>query len=894
MNPNRVSVLDIDTDIEGGKRDQVLKHLRKVYGEDRVSNVVTFRTEKPKSAILTAARGLGIDVDIAQYIASLIPSDRGILRTLDQCFYGDEDNGWAPIKQFVYEMTENYPELWEVAHKIEGLVCGTGIHAGGVIFVDEPFTNSTALMRAPDGTICTQYDLHDCEDVSLIKIDLLSVEAMDKIHNCIDLLCDYGYAERKDTLRETYESIIGVYNLERENADMWEMVLKHKIGSLFQMEEQSGIQGIAIAKPKSIDELAVLNSVIRLMAPERGAEQPLEMWARYREDINSWYQEMRDYGLTEDQIYWLANHPAIHDGICESQEGLMSLVQEERLGGNDLTFADKCRKAIAKKQGKLFEECEEFYFKNAEEKNCDMTLVHYVWDVVFKPQRGYSFNASHTHAYSLIALQEMNLAYKYPLLFWDCACLINDAGGNEEQEDEEEEIYEQTDTYSNEMEEFGEEDSDEDIDDSYEEDEDCDVYPAEVCKMKDGKKKKKPKATNYGKIASAIGKIKTTGVVVAPPNINTSTYTFSPDIDNNEIRYGLRGITRVGADLIKEIMANRPYNSLEDFLKKIKINKPQMINLIKSGAFDSFGDRIEIMKEYINLISGAKKKVNLQNMKMLIDFQLLPEELEFECKVYNFNKYLKKHKFETYYLIDNIAMRFYDEHFDIDKLIPTEESETGFMIKQDVWDKIYQSKMNKVRTYIKNNHDDLLTRLNNRLTENMWNKYCEGTISKWEMDSVSFYSHEHELAKVDNELYGLVDFNSLPEQPEVDYIAPIKGKQIPIFKLNRIAGTVLDRNKTKRTVSLLTTTGVVNVTIPHGVFEQYDKQISVKGADGKKHVIEKSIFSRGNKIIVTGIRRGDSFLAKTYARTPWHKVEQIVDISENGLLTIKAEREGEE
>ena len=122
----------------------------------------------------------------------------------------------------------------------------------------------------------------------------------------------------------------------------------------------------------------------------------------------------------------------------------------------------------------------------------------------------------------------MNLAYKYPLLFWDCACLINDAGGNEEQEDEEEEeIYEQTDTYSNEMEEFGEEDSDEDIDDSYEEDEDCDGYPAEVCKMKDGKKKKKPKATNYGKIASAIGKIKTTGVVVAPPNINTSTYTFS-------------------------------------------------------------------------------------------------------------------------------------------------------------------------------------------------------------------------------------------------------------------------------------------------------------------------------------------------------------------------------
>ena len=166
LNPSRVSVLDIDTDIEGGRRADVLNTFRKVYGQDKVANVATFRTEKSKSAVLTAARGLGIDVDVAQYIASLIPADRGQLRTLDQCMYGDEENGFEPIKQFIFEMTENYPELWEVAHKIEGLVCGTGIHAGGVIFVDEPFVNSTALMRAPDGTICTQFDLHDCEDAS--------------------------------------------------------------------------------------------------------------------------------------------------------------------------------------------------------------------------------------------------------------------------------------------------------------------------------------------------------------------------------------------------------------------------------------------------------------------------------------------------------------------------------------------------------------------------------------------------------------------------------------------------------------------------------------------------------------------------------------------------------
>jgi len=163
LNPERVSVLDVDFDIEGSKRDDVFKKFREYYGEDRVTNVATFRTEKSKSAILTAARGLDIDIDTAQYISGLIPADRGTLRTLSQCYYGDDEN--PPIKQFVIEMN-NYKELWEVAQNIEGLINGSGLHAGGVIFVDEPFTNSTALMRAPDGTLCTQFELHDCENVS--------------------------------------------------------------------------------------------------------------------------------------------------------------------------------------------------------------------------------------------------------------------------------------------------------------------------------------------------------------------------------------------------------------------------------------------------------------------------------------------------------------------------------------------------------------------------------------------------------------------------------------------------------------------------------------------------------------------------------------------------------
>ena len=893
LNPSRVSVLDIDTDIEGGRRAEVLNAFRREYGQDRVANVATFRTEKSKSAILTAARGLGIDVDIAQYIASLIPADRGQLRTLDQCMNGDEENGWLPIKQFVFEMTENYPELWEVAHKIEGLVCGTGIHAGGVIFVDTPFTESTALMRAPDGTICTQFDLHDCEDVSLIKMDLLSVEALDKMHNCLDLLCDYGYIERKPTLRETYESTIGIYNLERENKNMWHMVWNHEIQSLFQMEKQSGIQGIALTKPESVDDLAHLNSIIRLMAQEKGGEMPLNKYARFKNNIDLWYDEMRQFGLKPQEMTML--EPIIKGsyGICESQEAFMQLVQIPECGGFDLNFADKLRKAIAKKNPKAYDELTKEYFETCKNKGLSPELCNYVWNVLVATSRGYGFNLSHTLAYSLIALQEMNLAFKFPIMFWNCACLISDAGGNEEAEIEEEEIKETSEIYYNEMVEFGEDDSDDDISDEYDE-EDCDGYPATVCVMKDGKKKKKVRTTNYGRIATAIGKIKQSGVEVAPPDINKSTYTFSPDVESNTIRYGLSGITKVGEDLVKIIIDNRPYSGLEDFLKKVKINKPQMINLIKSGAFDSFGKREKIMHDYVNLISDAKKRITLQNMKMLIDFGLIPDEYDMVCRVYNFNKYIKKLKLDnTWYALDEVAFNFYSNYFDIDKLEQCGEAESGFKIKHTDWDNYYQQYMDKIRPWVKANAEELLVAVNSKLTQDTWDKYCLGSLSKWEMDSVSFYSHQHELELVDLDMYGFSDFWDLPENPEIDRVIPIKGKMVPILKLHRIIGTVLDRDKSKKTVTLLTTRGVVTVKIFGSVFAQYDKQISERGADGKKHVIEKSMFSRGNKIIVCGVRDGDSFRAKKYSRTSYHLVEQITEVDSCGRITIHSRGEEE-
>lgn len=744
--------------------------------------------------------------------------------------------------------------------------------------MDEPFTKTTALMRAPSGEIITQFDLHQAEKASLIKYDILSVEALDKIHNCLDLLQEYGYIIPKKTLKETYESVIGIYNIERDEPKMWQMVWNHEITSLFQMEQQSGIQGIAAMLPTSVDDLAILNSAIRLMAQEKGGEIPVQKLARFKSNSCDWDSELAYYGLGKREKETLEPIVGISYGLCIAQEQFMQLVQLPELGGFDLTWADKLRKSIAKKNPAEYDKLTHEFFEVTKEKGCNENLCKYVWNVLIAMSKGYGFNQSHTLAYSLIALQEMNLAYKFPIIFWNTACLISDAGGaqaSEAADKDIEEIQSSDIIYEYDIEDFDAESDDEE-----------EIEGEETATTA---KKKKTRTANFGKIAAAIGKMKSAGIKISSPDINDSTFTFSPDIENNTIRFGLSGITRVGRDLICLIIANRPYSSIEDFLSKVKINKPQMVNLIKAGAFDKFGaSRKEVMDTYIRLISDQKKRITLQNMKMLIDFNLLPEELDFQKRVFNFNKYLKHFKDGEYYLVDDIALAFLDKNYNIDDLYPTDE---GMKIKQVVWDKIYKKEMDPVRDYIKAYSEELLTNLNNRLISDTWNKYCLGSISKWEMDAVSCYFHSHELENTDLYYHNIVDYFDLPENPEIERVIPIKGKQVPLFRIVRIAGTVLDRDKSKKTVTLLTTSGVVTVKIYGEVFSYYDKQISERGADGKKHVIEKSWFSRGTKIIVTGVRMGDSFLAKKYARTPYHLVERISDIV-SGELVVNSERIG--
>ena len=722
-------------------------------------------------------------------------------------------------------------------------------------------------MQTTNGDIITQYDLHVDEEVGLIKIDLLSIEALDRIRACLDLLTEHNYIDSNLTLRERYESVIGVYKIDRTSPEMWEMIYDHKVESLFQMEEQSGIKGIAATKPKTLEELATLNSVIRLMAQEKGAEQPVDKFARFKKNINEWYLEMSNYGLTKEEQELLKPLLLDSSGICESQEKFMSLVQMPEAGGFSLAWSDKLRKSIAKKNPAAFDELQKEYFKVIKEKNCSENFCNYVWNVLVCTSRGYGFNLSHTLAYSIVALQEMNLAYKYPIIFWDTANLIVDSGSM----NLEDIIYDN-------------DDENEEIDDDDDEEKED--------------KKIKNSSTEYGKIAAAIGKMKARGLSFSLPDINKSGITFSPDLTNNKILYGMRGITRIGNQLIKDIFENRPYTSIEDFLSKVKVKKPQMISLIKAGVFDNLYDipREEIMNNYLKLIADQKKRITLQNMQMLIAKGMIPSNLDFERRLFNFNKYLKKNKDGDNYNLDTRAMNFYLANYD-EKLLDNvkiNNSEMSGTIIQSKWDSIYKKGMDNVRAWMKANQNEILTDLNNRLLNEIKDKYAEGNISKWEMDSLSFYYHDHELSKLNKIAYDIVDYKDLPDEPVVERtFMSGNGTEIAIYKTNRIAGTVIDKKKNKNIVILLTDSGVVTVKVWKNQFSAWDKQIFEKDSDGKKHVIEKSWFTRGTKLIITGIKRDNCFIPKKYKNTSYPLFEKIEELDDNGFIIKSATKRAE-
>ena len=876
MNEERVELGDIDIDICPSKKGTIVKKIKEERGSrfnpdiDELSRknlgctlIATYGTEQTKSAVLTACRGYrsedypdGIDNDEAQYIASLIPSERGFLWPLEDVINGNKDKDREPVHAFVKEVNL-YPGLLDIIFGIVGLVNKRSSHASGVILFDEDPYEFGCFMKTPKGEIITQYDLHDCEAAGLTKYDFLVTEVQDKLAQTIKFLQEDGLIEDYGiNLRPVYDKYFHPNVLPLDDENIWQAIQNGTVINVFQFDSEVGSQAAKKIKPKTILELSDANGLMRLMTAEKGAETPMEKYIRFKNNITLWYKEMDNWGLTSKEKKSLEPYFKSSYGVPPSQEQLMLMLMDKDICDFTLAEANAARKIVGKKQMSKIPELHQKIL----DKASSLRLGKYVWENGVGPQMGYSFSIIHALAYSFIGFQTAYIATRWNPIYWDTACLVVNSGSLEEEDDIE-----------------------------YDED--------------DQPIKKKEQSTDYGKIAKAIGEIVNDGIQLSLIDINKSDYGFKPDVKNNQILFGMKALNGVGSPIIEQIKANRPYVSFKDFLNRCPLNKTAMISLIKAGAFDNLEQdtrgiepRIFIMAYYLSLTSEPKKRLNLQNFNGLINLGLIPEELSFQKRVFNFNKYLKEHKWKDndinyYFMPHEYAINFYLNNFDsesIDRVV------NGIpIVEQKKWEKIYQGVMDAARDWLKKNQKKILKEVNQKLFQAEWDKYAKGNISSWEMSSLCFYYHEHELKNINNKKYGIVDFNQLSSVPRVDYFFKRNGIQIPIYKLYRIAGTVIGKNDTRHSVVLLTTSGVVTVKLTRDYYAMFNRQISEVNENGEKKVKEKGWFTRGTKLLVTGYRRDDTFVAKKYKSTGGHQLYKITDVV-NGDISLTSTRYGME
>lgn len=685
------------------------------------------------------------------------------------------------------------------------------------------------------------------------KYDFLVTEISDKIIQCYELLKKDNKIPNNMKLREFYNKYLHPEVLDTSNPLIWQHLAAGDILDVFQFNTGVGLAIAKKLKPKTPQEMTSANAMMRLMS-EKGKESQQDRYVRIqKQGLHVFEQEMINAEMDDSIRAIMHEYCDEYWGCCAIQEQTMSLLM--KVCGFTLGEANSARKIIAKKQMSKIPELKEKVFSCFREQKA----ANYFWENIVSPQLGYAFSFNHSLPYSFVGIQTIYLAINWSPVYWNCACLIVNSGSLESRTEEE-------------------------IVNIYEKEDDPD---AEYIDLPDRSGKiKKTNSTDYSKLARAIGEIRQAGVKLSLVDINESSFGFKPDAENNRILFGLKGLAKVGDDVIARIIENRPYVSVKDFYRRVKPTKPQMLSLIKGGAFDQMEERKRVMAWYIWEICDKKTNLTLQNMASFIKYNMLPQGDEFTLalRVYNFNKYLKLHKNSNgSYYTDERSLNFLAE-------IGKEEVIEDNCIKPKVWDKVYQKYMDTFRNWIAADKQNLLFTLNGKIFKELWDSCASGNYSTWEMEVMCFYYHEHELAHLNNNKYGYANFFVLPEEPIIERTFPKGNSIIKLYKLSKICGTCIAKNKDKSTVVLLTTSGVVTVKFNKEFFAMYDKRISEKGADGKGHIIEGSWFDKGSMIVVNGVRIDDTFICKKYSSTPGHRLMKITSIDENGNITLQGER----
>lgn len=384
ISATRPELPDIDIDSEAGQRSNIMDEVKKEYGYYNVLNIGTFKTEGTASAIQTICRGMGIPTGEATYLSSLAVEGMSVKDCLE------EFDTHAGAKLLIKEMMA-YEGLIENVIAIEGLVCGRSVHASGVYIFNSEFWNHNAMMKAPKGQWITQYDMKCSDYQGGLKIDFLTIEALDRIRKDLELMIEDGVIEDKGSIKETYNAYIHPDILEKEDEEMWKLL--PNLLDAFQYYSVQGKNAINKIGIQNFREALEGNALMRLSCE---GEQPIDRFIKHKKDINIWFNEMRAYGLTESEIEVLKSHLLESYGVASTQEAVMRLSMDKNIGGFDLVWANKLRKAIAKAKAKhMIDEVHAELLRKGQELGNRKELIEYVWDKFITPMLGYAFSEPH-------------------------------------------------------------------------------------------------------------------------------------------------------------------------------------------------------------------------------------------------------------------------------------------------------------------------------------------------------------------------------------------------------------------------------------------------------------------------------------------------------------------
>ena len=387
LNPERVSMPDIDMDFMQARRGEVIDYVVEKYGRNQVAQIITFGSLLAKGVIRDVARVLDMPLSQADKMAKLIPDELGI--TLNgKTKKGEFIDGAFQKEPKISELIEgdaNAKRVWEFAKKLEGLKRNSGIHAAGVVISNEELWYKTPIYK-PSGedTFVTQYSLNYLEDVDLIKFDFLGLKTLDVIDNAIKLI------------KRRYDKDVIWHEIDENDAKVYEVIRTGETVGMFQIES-SGMQDLnRRLKPDNFEDLIAVLALYRPGPMESGM-------------LDSFVE--RKHGREAIEYTFDIMEPILKNtyGVIVYQEQVMQIVQN--VGGFSLGYSDIIRRAMGKKKDMATYNDE--FSKGAQKQGHPYKEASKLFDLIEK-FAGYGFNKSHSAAYAMVTFQTAWLKTYYP------------------------------------------------------------------------------------------------------------------------------------------------------------------------------------------------------------------------------------------------------------------------------------------------------------------------------------------------------------------------------------------------------------------------------------------------------------------------------------------------